>query len=237
MLRSPTLFSLAAGAGVSCAIPVRSKNQYRVFFRDGEGLTMTMNVDGSVSFTFFNYYLNQTAVTDTQNFVVPFAWSSQVDDRGVERIHISHFSPFSAVATNYVYELEQGWSFAGKFIPAFYNVNWYYKDPFKTKTIRKVRIDGLSRGFGSGAMTVAKDYSETFRVSTTPASLPQRQYDGFTADYRPATCMINEAYQGRNLSFKVSDTFAAGDTINDPIPATIHQIMLLQYQAGGDEDS
>lgn len=237
MLRSPTLFSLASGAGVSCALPVRSKNQYRVFFRDGEGLTMTMNVDGTVAFTFFNYYLNQTAFTNTNNFVVPFAWSSQVDDRGVERIHISHFSPFSAVESNYVYELEQGWSFAGKFIPAYYDVNWYYKNPYAEKTIRKVRIDGLSRGFGSGEMTIAKDYSETYRKTTTPASLPQRQYAGLTPDYRPATCMVQEAYRGRNLSFRVADVVPNGDTIDDPIPSTIHQVMLLQYQVGGDEDS
>ena len=49
--------------------------------------------------------------------------------------------------TNYVYELEKGWSFDGYYIPHFLELNWYFgEDPVTYKGIQKVRIHGMSKG-------------------------------------------------------------------------------------------
>lgn len=69
---------------VVVAWPVRSKNQYRLAFADGYVLTMTMN-NGQQSAPTFSH---QKYFTDA-SAIVPSAVSSQLDEGGEERIHLS----------------------------------------------------------------------------------------------------------------------------------------------------
>lgn len=70
-------------ASVLAAVPVRSKNQYRLWFTDGEVLTMTMN--GSEARPTFT---TQKLEVEGQT-VTPRAFSSQFDLNGKERVHMS----------------------------------------------------------------------------------------------------------------------------------------------------
>lgn len=242
MVRNNDLFSVANGTGVVCAIPVRAKNQYRLYFKDGYVLVMTMNADGSPSFTYSKYYLGMTTTADTDRFLVPFAWSSQVDNNGIERIHVSHYSSNSNVASettleNYVFELDKGWSFAGNYIPEFYTLNPVFRDPFTETNIRKIRLDGLTKGVGDNEVTTAKDYSRTFGSQATDISLtkigPSTASTTYSTDFYAATNMANVAERGRSISLKVTGS----GSISAPVPSDIHQIMLVQYAAGGKRDS
>lgn len=83
---------------VVCAWPVRSKNQYRVAFADGYVLTMTLNfgTNKAPDFSKQKYFIDGTTeVTDlyAHPAIVPAAISSQLDESGEERIHISNKQP------------------------------------------------------------------------------------------------------------------------------------------------
>lgn len=231
MFNSQSLVSATDGSGVVCAIPVRAKNQYRVVFRDGYILNMTMNFDQSPSFTFMRYYLGQDSDTETDKYLVPIAWSTDSDNTGKERIHISHYSTFSSVSSNFVYELERGWGFAGKYIPEYYTVNWYYKDPFAEKNVRKIRIDGLTKGVGSSVVNTAKDYELNFNTVAASISMPAEPFSTLKEDFTPASRLTHIAERGRSVSFKISGTYLTN--INNPVPPDTHQVLLLQYPAGG----
>lgn len=240
MVRYTDLESTDTSSGVACALPVRAKNQYRLFFRDGKVLNYTINPDKPPAPTFSTYYIGQTAVSETDKYLVPLAWSSQMDDRGVERIHVSHYSATSDISeanSLYVYELERGWGFAGKFIPAFFATNWYHKDPWKEATLKNVRVDGLSLGYGSATISVAKDYEEVYNTVTEPISLPATADDTISEDYKATSHMGHVGRTGRNFSIKVAEAIPSGDTIDDPTPPVIYQIMLTQFASAGKTDS
>lgn len=77
--------------GVVGAFPVRKKNQYRVFFNDGECLTATFTEDG-VKFTRQVYQIPvDTDVDEKLQRLIPLAWTSQIDNTGRERIMVSHY--------------------------------------------------------------------------------------------------------------------------------------------------
>jgi len=230
MTRDLDLFSLNQGAGVVCAIPVRSKNQYRLFFRDGRVLVMTINADGSNAFTFSQYYLG----SGTDGYFVPFAHSSQIDENGRERIHMSHYSPHSTANSNYVYEFDRGWSFDGNWFPAYFTTNWFFRNPFQVTTVNKVRVDGLTRGLGYGRITVGKDYDEdSYTINDQDISLPFSPASTMWADYRAKDAMSNVAKSGRSLSFKVFKD--EGETIIHP--PVCYQVLLVQYRQGGKGDA
>ena len=225
MLQNTAQFS---GKGVVCAIPVRGKNQYRVFFKDGMVLVMTINPDQPPSFTKSEYIIDNV---DQAKFI-PIAWSSEVDDTGVERLHFSHYS--RNVSTPYVYEFDRGWGFAGNFIQANYITNWYYSDPFKSTTIKKLRMDGLTQGISSCNVLTAKDYLLDFGTNPVDISLPRASdTSSYTVDAQPQTNMANIAERGRAIAIKVQDV----ELEIGPTPPDIHQIMLVQFDPGGKTDA
>ena len=233
MTRAEDLFSLAKGAGVVCAVPVRAKNQYRVFFRDGRVLILTMNGDGSLAYTYALYYLNE----ERDEFIVPIAHSSEVDGDGVERIHLAHFSPRStinAATSRRVWEFERGYGFDGSWYDAFFDTAFSYNDPFRESTVRKIRADGLTRGYGPYTITVAKDYDEdSYSVTDVPLSLPRNPADSVADDPKPATTMANVAKEGRCLSYRIK----RDESQKTLVPPTVYQVLLVQYQVGGKRDA
>jgi len=99
-----------------CALAVRSKQQYRIFFRDGAVLTMTA-VEEGIEITRQRLYI---AGTPDVALVVRRAWSG-VDASGRERLFIT----FTGAKEGYVFELDVGRSFDGEAIPARLVINPY----------------------------------------------------------------------------------------------------------------
>lgn len=191
-------------SGVACAIPVRSKNQYRVFFNDGEVMTMTFlsGAEVDVGFTTQKYHLNQTT-----NGIVPIAWTSEVDYEGNERIYVSHYNDESPVKSSYVYSLEQGDSFDGNYIPHYFETNWFFgQTPIQYSTLHALRMYGLSRGHAGVAVQVVGaqndfDFSgASYTTSSSDISLP-RTSGAIYEDYRPATNRTD--INGRGLAIKL----------------------------------
>ena len=235
MLRNTAQFS---GKGVVCAIPVRTKNQYRLFFKDGKCLVMTMNPNTGPSFTFSDYVIGNDP-TDTDAFLSPIAYSSQIDDKGEERIHFAHYSPKSTVIapdTLRVYEMDKGWGFDGVYIPASYTINWYYRDPFSYQTIRKFRVDGLTNGISSCKIYCAKDYDTTYSTAGADISLPRTFSTQYQEEQIPASNIANIAESGRSISLKIVDEPYETDT-EILLPPDIHQVGLVQFAPGGRQDA
>lgn len=216
-------------AGVLCAIPVRAKNQYRLFFKDGSIMSMTLNADGPPGFTFQQYDNN---VTDTP--VVPLCHSSQVDQFGKERIHFGHWSE-DAGGSSYVYEGDIGWSFDGELIPAYFETNWVFDSPNGFITTAGVRLHGVTQGKASlkvDASSIDTSYEDNYSGSVSqPINLDR----GLTRDvyqtYVPATNKSDLARRGLAIKYKVSSTATSNE------PPHVCQLMTVYTRQGGLSDS
>lgn len=83
---------------VVVAWPVRAKNQYRLAFKDGYILTMTMNngLQEAPTFSKQKYFTEMETPPEVlyeYSTIVPSAVSSELDDGGEERIHIANKQP------------------------------------------------------------------------------------------------------------------------------------------------
>lgn len=211
---------------IVAAIPVRTKNQYKVFSADGDIFTFTFNEGKPVQGTTQTMYVGLTSLTDVigREFV-PLALSSILDHNGEETILASHYSPTSRSTSNFVYKLNAGWGFDGKAIPAEFNVNWYFaQNPFGNKIIRKIRVDGVSKGRSTLRITTAKDYENEYQSTLINASLPIRP-EYIQINDTPYTTMANVAERGLNISVKVLHS----PSIDFPEPPHTIQTLFIQF--------
>lgn len=207
------LISLNNSSGIACAVPIRTKNQYRLFFNDGEILTMTFmygEQDSSVGFTFQRYYLEQEDITDELNRLVPIATTSEMDRYGVERTYAAHYNEDSAVQTNHVFALDSGNSFDGNYIPHYFVTNWYFADnPFQFQTLQGVRLYGLSKGMAGLNIQSAGVQNDIYfggtslSTTTTPINLP-RTTAGIGYEFRDSTTRASIAARGLATQLKFS---------------------------------
>lgn len=108
-LRPRLIRDIKSDKEVVVAWPVRSKNQYRLAFSDGYVLSMTMNYGQAAAPTFSKqkYFITEPdedpvieglALEDYPS-IYPIAVSSQLDNRGEERIHIANISKQAEYST------------------------------------------------------------------------------------------------------------------------------------------
>lgn len=95
---------------VVTALAVRSKNQYRLFFRDGVLLTMTISAAG--------IEITRQRLGTEEGLPLRNAWSG-IDASGRERL----FCTFAGAKEGYVFELDVGRSFDGEDIEAYVVTN------------------------------------------------------------------------------------------------------------------
>lgn len=124
---------------------VRNKNQYRLFFRDGYILTMTVTANGYV-FTTQKYSFNEEGGENAGTFIT-IATCSQMSQDGSEKLFACHYNPRLAFPLNRVVELDVGWGFAGKPVEFYFETNAApASNPFLYSKISKIRLHGLSKG-------------------------------------------------------------------------------------------
>jgi hypothetical protein len=219
-----------------CAIPIRAYNQLLVVFEDGIILTMTMGADDRPQFTWRKYYLGMEALSETNKYVIPIAWSSQADDAGRDRIHVSHYSDNSEVDTNlakYVLELNHGWGFAGVGIPAYFDMAWNYAEaPLQEKVLRKCLLEGLSKGQATLWVQTAKNFEKTWSEVAVALDLP-RSPTTLYSDFEPYSNINSLAQRGRNISLRVSNDVWKNGTLDEPEPSAICQVLILGFTPDG----
>jgi hypothetical protein len=198
--------------GIACAVPVRNKNQYRLFFNNGNILTMTIRNQSGPGFTFQKYYLdvdgdeyNETAL------MIPIAYTSQIDWQGQERIFASHYNQNSPYQTTDVFALESGNGFNGRYIPHYFVINWYFGQSLGTfTTLQGLRAFGLSRGLASlnlqatGPQTDFYFKGNEFSTTPVPLNLPRTNPIGIVSDLQPVTNRADIAARGLALQVRIS---------------------------------
>jgi len=164
------LFSLGAyqpsTGGILFAMPVRNKNQLRVYFKDGYCLTLTFQgAEQTPTFTLQQITFTKGEGLSTQAFtLIPFAHSSGVDSNGKDRNHLSFYDPIGIGNNNseeykYVYELDRGWGFGSYPIQAYFTTaHNFFNNPLEWANFRKIRLHGQSKGACTISAAVSANY-------------------------------------------------------------------------------
>lgn len=143
--------------------------------------------------------------------------------------------PPTPAPKNYVYEMEKGFSFDGKYIPHFVELNWFWGDnPVDFTGIQKIRIHGLTKGFVK--LNVAVNGMETDNMDYQPyysepqrIDLPRNPYY-VSPDYVPVTSTTDTAGRGLSIQMKFE---GANQNILLPEPSHVIQVLVLQTSPPG----
>lgn len=280
-----------AGNGFVCAYAVPHKNQYRVWFKDGLQLWMTLIGDDQPKFTFAQYFV---APSDSYGSyptpVIPNYVSCQSNNSDSAPVILCPDREFvyAVVKSNGglgpivdeveylmpgIYLLDVGDSFDGGYsilpfsglvsnsrarqaIPHYSLINYQYlKNPFTSKTLRKVRLEGQTRGCAPLVVYTADGYktsaAEVKGTTGTDISLPIVPLDELKLSFKPESTLANVGSTGRVLSILVVGealtnnpyfTTTGTDSLTStrttvPTPSHYLQAMLVQFSEQGTEDA
>lgn len=278
-----------AGNGYVCAYAVPHKNQYRLWFKDGLQLWMTLVADDMPRFTFVQYFaaprdgLALYSLPVIPNYVS--SQSSNIDaalvlmcpDREFVYSVVKSNGGLGPIVTDVgnllpgIYELDVGDSFDGGYqvatgveenaiqnrarqaIPHYALINYQYlKNPFTVKTLRKVRLEGQSRGAAPLVVYTEDGYktsAQEIRTTGTNISLPRTPRDEISLSFLPESTLANVAATGRVLSilivgealskdayFTTTGTASLTSTRTTvPTPSHYLQAMLVQFEEGQED--
>ena len=137
---------------------------------------------------------------------------------------------------SFVYEAERGWTFDGRYIPHYLELNWLFnEDPFTYHEMQKVRIHGLTKGNvdlqvamsgmqGDATTDYLEDYTEPQFIDLpfTPIHISE--------DFLPSTNYTDVVSRGIGIQMK----FEGRNTdVNLPEPAHAIQVLALQASPQG----
>lgn len=154
-----------------CAMSVRRKNQYRLYFRDGYVMTMTSHE--APEFTLQRYF-QPAATPDDEDVGFPIsAVCTGIDVDGRERV----FGSFDADAhRGYVVDLDSGPSFSGDPLPAYFVLNpLSFSTNMLLKRFDRMFLLGQAEGYASLSLSRSIDYeppdpSKPWKLTFGPSS-------------------------------------------------------------------
>jgi len=231
-----------SATGIAFATTCRSKGQYRLVFKDGTMLSMTLQgADKVPSFTIQQADI-WTTPADKGDAVkyskfIPLACSSVIDNSGKERIHISHYNPVADAEAGanlyYVHEREVSWSYCGLPIPYRMRLNEnFLGSPFRDNTVSKVAIHGLSLGYAPLKVSVGREYGNPLTTDrASPDVFIPRERGGLSQSQSPGMNIATAMQAGEARSFNFNLFYPlTGDGVVCP-PFSV-QMLLLQYKEG-----
>jgi hypothetical protein len=191
-------------------------------------------------FTWQKYLIGASSVTDLTKVFVPIAWSAQMDEDGVDRVHIAPDQDEGGMEADderFVYELDKGWSFAGNYIPHYFTTNWNYaSQPMSVKLLRKILLEGVSRGSAHLVVTTASDWSTDFTTTETQLNLPRTAESEISDDFVAYSNINSLASRGRLIAIKLAGD-PQGDTAALKLaaaePSHVAQVLILGFTVDG----
>lgn len=130
--------------------------------------------------------------------------------------------------SNFVYELEKGWSFDGYYIPHLLELNWYFGDnPVTYHAIQKIRIHGLSKG--RTFLQVSTNGMETDYLAdyNSPEFIDLPATPTFVSpEFKPITNYADNANRGIAIQMKFE-----GRNTDYTLPEPSHVIQVLVVQS------
>lgn len=192
---------------VIAAYAVRNKNQYRLWFSDGQQLTMTLlGNEQEPIFTFQQF-------SDGTQYYCPIAISSGVDQFGRERIHFSHYctlsEPLDSINSDtdkrYVFEMDKGWFFDDNVIDGYIDTTFNFLDnPVQVATLNKVRLYGTSVGSAVLTVQTRNEFNDTFSTTAVDISLPRGTVYGLPTDPKFYKNIANVSERGEVIGLRFS---------------------------------
>jgi hypothetical protein len=129
--------------------------------------------------------------------------------------------------SNFVYELEKGWSFDGYYIPHFVELNWYFGDnPVTYSGLQKIRIHGLSKGRTYLQVSTNGMQTDYLADYSQPQYIDLPLHPTFvSSEFLPVTNYSDTANRGISIQMK----FEGRNTdITKPEPAHVLQVLAIQ---------
>lgn len=238
-----SIFDTEVG-GVHCAIPSRSKNQYRLFLRSGDVYSFCLSGGEQPLIAKSNYSNDGTPR-------VPIAWSSTVQDNGKERVHVvwdSFFGKYSVVDqegeyspvnSRRVYELDSGWGFDGATFDHHFELAHLFTDGAANFVgINSMRLFGKSNGVGSlkvRARGVEWDFEQELTTNSQDISLPPRTPVHYSRDKKDQTSYVDHANWGLGVSLRFEGSNAKNLTTTEP--SHVVQVIVLRPRIEGVTDA
>lgn len=230
--------------GAHCAIPVRAKNQYRLFMKSGAVYSFCLTGDGTTLIAKSIYSNDGTAR-------VPLAWSSTVQDNSKERVHVvwdkflARYSPYdkkgeyNPVNGNRVYELDSGWGFDGQTFDHYFELAHLFNDGAANFIgINGMRVFGKSHGLSSlkvRAKGVEWDFEQALTGFAQDISLPPRTPAYFSRSKKDQTSFVDHANWGLGVSLRFEGSIAKNLTTTEP--SHIVQVIVLRPRTEGVTDA
>lgn len=226
--------------GVAMALPVRSKNQYRLWISTGEVYTVTFTNKGPKIMK-SNYGLG----SDVR---VPLAWTSELADTGKERTMVRWNDVLAANNVNVdgtsgtlpsehiIYELDRGWGFNGRTFKHYFDITHAFGES------QAIQIVGARlHGWGYGLSTldlksagVEDSYDQEYHTAIQDISMP-RTLTEFSLTMRPVTAIVDQANWGLGVKLRINGTYAENLTTTEP--SHICQVLVMQVNPTGAKDN
>lgn len=228
--------------GVHCAMPVRSKNQYRLFLRSGEVYSFCMTAEEPL-IAISNYSNDGVAR-------LPLAWSTQIQDNGQERMHVvwdtfyGAYSPanntgsYTALDPKVVYEMDSGWGFDGETFSHYFELSHIYNDNASSFIgIEGMRVFGKSHGVAGLTVRskgIEKDFDQDYTTAGQDISLPYTPPANFYRKKKDVTNFVDHANWGLGVALKFEGNVEKG--LPDMQPPHIVQVVVLYPRVEGHKD-
>ena len=257
-------YTLTPSDGVACAFAVRSKNQYRLYFNDGDVITGTKTDEG---FKWTTQHLTNASGVN----VVPLAWCSQVAANSREMLFVSNLNfhitqIWGPIDPNdgarlvetvpndfWVYKIDEGWGFDGIKMPHVFETSYMFGDEMSVyHNVSKIRAHGLTKGRASIVVRSAgidRDYDfiqsdsngpiSRFQVAYEDISLPRKVADNSRnrrLSIYPEAC-TNIAPALANTGLGIALRFEDDPEVTLMEPLHNIQVLVLQSIPDGREDS
>lgn len=134
--------------------------------------------------------------------------------------------------SNFVYELERGWSFDGYYIPHLLELNWFFgQDPVTYHGIQKIRVHGLSKGRSYLQVRTNGMQTDYLNSYSAPEYIDLPATATYVSpDFKPVTNYAD----GENRGLSVQMKFEGRNTdITKPEPAHVLQVLVVQSTPQG----
>lgn len=216
---------------VIAAIPIRNKNQMRVFFKDGWFATVTLQgiADDQVAITTSRYY-GDWQDRDT-SAIRPLALCSGTTSTGQDLAFMSFDLDPESSRYSYAFQIDAGRSFDGEEIIAQWMTHpLQLGRPFTEKHLQFFGVIGRSYGYLPFKVYAATDFTEPVSDETTGASTTG--YDlSFGVSTDTATSTESDQKTTKNIRGIGEDfTFLIESISADKLPHSIQAIVVRERE-------
>ena len=241
----PKLISNEGGIdplGPRCAIPVRNKNQYRLFLNSGDVVTVTFTTEGPKT-------MKGSYKQPSQKPRVPFAWSSAIADNGDEHIEMVWDKEYArTIGTSAetlpeddrAYRLDNGWGFDGEVFEHWFDVAYtYVNNGTDANRVSKVRAHGLGYGVASldlKASGFEEDYDLSWSSRIQPINMPSTTKLLYST-MQPVAGIVDHQNWGFGVKIRINGTVNFSSGLGLTEPSHIIQVLVMYLDGPGAQDA